>query len=498
MKRFFLSTYKKLGPDDFPHLFLSSNILPNREELQSGWVVLQFDVKNEVGDALVGEGVFYAKAEAEEATYLSIRYEVAGKFHEVDLDLTSKRYRDRLFSIPGGAAELKVYGLLKSQEVRKPHVEIVKTQPVYSVSAKKLYGQDGHRIRLLSPQRRKATEITLNDALKIGSVGWGKEVTRDLLVNITIDVEDKDFSDGCLIQDDLKRWPGVLEAAYLMKGLGVEGTFFVNVYEALESSLEEKLKRICRELDGLGHEVALHTHPSSHLAWYNKELPNYSLDEQVAILSKGKKALEEWTGSEVKSYRAGGYRYNKDTIEALAKVGISIDSSFLYGFVEESLGLSEYVQPQKVGAIFEAPVTPLAVCGVDGVVRAKKADLNWMTSEEHVQLVKDFSIRDTGYLNYMLHSFSFCDRRQLGKWGDGKDESRVLSKAVCHNEVLEGKRRIVVFGEKNDETKKFTSFLLDLKDHGAKFKTIRDSQNFFENSIDDECLLFDKLPLIVY
>lgn len=496
MKRVFLSNFKEVV-SGIEEKFLKSHVLNKKEDLSSFTKVFWASINGKESSILSSGRVFYAKRMKNTELLLIFKYTVSGTNKSINVDLSSSKYRDKTFSIPTEAKEIEVYCLSKAREDIAVEILISPTQPIYSVSPRMLFGNQGHKIKILPLEKRKAKERTLNQALRLGCVRWNEEVSKELLVNITIDVEDKDFPDGCLIQDDLGRWPGVLEAAYKMKSLGVSGTFFVNVYEAMERSLEGKLRKICLELVTLGHEVGLHTHPSNHLIWYNKELPSYSLKEQRNILKKGKDALEKWTGIEVKSFRAGGYRYNKDTIKAVEAVGLSVDSSFLYGFVEQPLELANYILPNKIGEVYEAPITPIIISGKDEVLRIKKADLNWLNEDEHLQLVEDFTQRGGGYLNYMLHSFSFCDRRQIGKWGDGKKELSLLKDSMAHNNKREGRRRIVVFGEKKKEFDKFVDFLLTLKSAGANFKTVGEAMDDFEELFPEEKVPNDSIPLLL-
>ena len=57
----------------------------------------------------------------------------------------------------------------------------------------------------------------------------------------------------------------------------------------------------------------------------------YSFNEQVEILEHGIDCLKRWGAGKPIAHRAGAYGINIDTIKALKKVGIYIDSSMFFG-----------------------------------------------------------------------------------------------------------------------------------------------------------------------
>ena len=117
---------------------------------------------------------------------------------------------------------------------------------------------------------------------------------------------------------------------------GLRGVFFV---EPLFSARfgARYLEQIVRLIDDAGQEVQLHLHPEwtdeisppiiPNVAGKRQHLTYYSLDEQTALIRHARNLLENVLGKPVSAFRAGSYAINEDTFAALARCGISVDSS---------------------------------------------------------------------------------------------------------------------------------------------------------------------------
>lgn len=159
---------------------------------------------------------------------------------------------------------------------------------------------------------------------------------------------------------------------------GLRATFFLDVYEYTFYG-KEAMKEVATYLTQRGHDVQLHTHP----AWspedsrdstrvrnmkrdkscFDPERPwmyQYSLEEQTDIIRHGKELLEEWTGESIVAHRSGGYGFNRDTLLALGRNGISVDSSMYPGHPNCLYAPAENVGDEYDG-ILEIPVTFLVV-----------------------------------------------------------------------------------------------------------------------------------------
>ncbi|MFO1418582.1 MAG: hypothetical protein U1E83_07905 [Methylotetracoccus sp.] len=258
--------------------------------------------------------------------------------------------------------------------------------------------------------------------------GYTGSATAQTRAIITIDVESNDrFT---LPEQVVAACPGAPDCGLMgivrmLQQHGMSGTFFLNVYEQIKWG-ESALRGITAQLQGGGQDLALHTHPQ----WmYDPQRPGmnqYSLDEQSAIISEGVRLLRAWTGQPVVAHRAGDYAANEDTLEALRRSGIVVDSSYFWGHPHcqlDGLGLPRNL-PVMLGSLVEIPVTIYQRAespGSGGTLveparRVRKIDVDWFDGvDEAVAAVDAVKDADLPYLVVFLHSFSFLSHRG----GDG-------------------------------------------------------------------------------
>jgi hypothetical protein len=119
-----------------------------------------------------------------------------------------------------------------------------------------------------------------------------------------------------------------------LKAHGLKACFFVDPMPALVYGLDP-IKRITAAILEAGQEVQLHLHPnwagahagdggSTHAPF---ELIDYSLDEQIKLLSGAADMLVAAGAPEPIAFRSGSYSANDDTLTALARLGFAYDSS---------------------------------------------------------------------------------------------------------------------------------------------------------------------------
>lgn len=98
----------------------------------------------------------------------------------------------------------------------------------------------------------------------------------------------------------------------------------------------EAFSEVVRWLDGAGHDVQLHTHSeylpeefwTAHGFGYRPRFLNqYDLKKAVFMLGHFSKLLSDLTGKPVLAYRAGSFRWNANTLRALAELGIPLSSN---------------------------------------------------------------------------------------------------------------------------------------------------------------------------
>lgn len=141
-----------------------------------------------------------------------------------------------------------------------------------------------------------------------------------------------------------------------------------------------------------------------------------SLKQQVETLAKGIELLEAWTGIAPMAHRSGGYSINEDTVKALKRVGIRLDSSMNASHPNSLLTWSRNQVVERDG-IIELPVT---LCNyMVGFRYGKRAawfykklmktDLDLLTLEEFRELVIVAQASDVRVLNLFMHSYSLLE-----------------------------------------------------------------------------------------
>ena len=209
---------------------------------------------------------------------------------------------------------------------------------------------------------------------------------------------------------------GLMEIARMFAERGLAATFFLNVFE-YRTWGEAPMRDIVTRLQAAGQDVALHTHPQFAYDPLRNEMYQYNLAEQTTIIRDGVKLLQEWTGLPVVAHRAGDYSANEDTLEALRRNGVRVDSSYFLGHPRcrlDALGLPSNM-PSFIDGLTEFPVTvyeraerPEALEAIFPPVSSiRKIDVNWMTGGDEVRSAIDAVIKaKIPYLVVFLHSFS--------------------------------------------------------------------------------------------
>jgi hypothetical protein len=158
-------------------------------------------------------------------------------------------------------------------------------------------------------------------------------------------------------------------------------------------------------------------------------LHEYSLKEQIEILSLGANKIREWIGVYPTAHRAGMYGINADTFQALERVGISYDCSWFYGNRNCKLSCSIRNKPFRLGNTIEIPVTVFKkIVTVRNPVATLKAILVQKEGRQSLVRGEQFKKLDTRYgatleeikkvitesdpkavIILFLHSFNFLD-----------------------------------------------------------------------------------------
>ena len=210
---------------------------------------------------------------------------------------------------------------------------------------------------------------------------------------------------------------GLTAMARLIEKRGWSGTFFLDVYEHRKWG-ETAMRNIAVGLQAAGHDVELHTHPQWAYDPARGAMHQYSLDEQTTIIRDGVRLLQTWTGRSVVAHRAGAYTADEQTLVALERNGVRLDSSLFWKDPDsrlDGLGLPRNL-PAWHGRVAEIPVTvyeredrsPMFGAALAPVTVLRKIDANWFINENEVRDAIDAAVAsDIPVLVVFLHSFSF-------------------------------------------------------------------------------------------
>jgi peptidoglycan/xylan/chitin deacetylase (PgdA/CDA1 family) len=223
---------------------------------------------------------------------------------------------------------------------------------------------------------------------------------------------------------------GAYRIADICAANGAPATFFVDVYEYTFWGID-RMHDLCRGLVDRGFDVQLHTHPGwrddphdfpalrqlkrekSYLSHEQDFMAKLPLDKQVEVLEHGLSLIEDWTGVRPVAHRSGGYSINADTVTAMQRVGIELDSSMHWGHAHSQLTWSRNAVIERDG-VLELPVTLMDYCfrlpGAGTIYRkSMKTDVDSCTLEELVAYVDAAAASGVTLMNLFMHSYSLLD-----------------------------------------------------------------------------------------
>lgn len=213
----------------------------------------------------------------------------------------------------------------------------------------------------------------------------------------------------------------------ILEKYSIKGEFFVDIYPYKKIG-EDKFTTLCQNIIQRGHNIQLHTHPSTGFDEKRIYMYQYSLEEQIEILQLGKQKIKEWTGKNPIAHRAGGYGINENTFKALERVGIQYDSSYFYGNENCKLQCDVKNKPFKVSNVTEIPITVFEktlnynLFGINISRREcfQKLDVRYGVTVDEIKKVVNNSSKNS-IIMLFLHSFNFLHlpynfrKRKYGK-----------------------------------------------------------------------------------
>lgn len=151
----------------------------------------------------------------------------------------------------------------------------------------------------------------------------------------------------------------------LLDKYNIKATFFVDVY-SVKTEYKDKLIKICQQLTQTGHDLELHTHPNGMFDSKRGCMKEYSLDEQIEIIRRGKEIFKEWFGIIPVAHRAGDWGANNNTLIALKRNNLLADCSMFYKWRQCGLNSPLLTKNSVVdsGGILEIPATVFGCAGM--------------------------------------------------------------------------------------------------------------------------------------
>lgn len=153
---------------------------------------------------------------------------------------------------------------------------------------------------------------------------------------------------------------------------GLHGVFFVEPLFADRFGVDP-LAEIVGAVREARQEVQLHLHTEwadearvpvvSAASGKRQHLRQYSLDEQVILITRGRRLIEQAGARGIDAFRAGSFAFNIDTLRALATAGIRFDSSYnatCFGPDSGVLPGVPVLGPIECEGVYEYPMTVFA------------------------------------------------------------------------------------------------------------------------------------------
>lgn len=217
--------------------------------------------------------------------------------------------------------------------------------------------------------------------------------------------------------------------------------FFVDFAEAWDYG-RDKVERVVRTILDRGHNVGVHIHPD-HMADKNRLfLYEYSREEQYDMIKRCTELYTEIVGRPPKSFRAGKYGANHDTLDILSELGYKYDFSEFYH--QKWCGIQPPITinaPCRYKNLVEFPVTMHQSVHIGPFVREDKLDIEQMTAGELKYALTQIAKAPFDMVTTLFfHSFSLLKWREQpdtpGVNGKNIEKLKSAVKAVAENKEL--------------------------------------------------------------
>jgi peptidoglycan/xylan/chitin deacetylase (PgdA/CDA1 family) len=197
----------------------------------------------------------------------------------------------------------------------------------------------------------------------------------------------------------------------ILRDNGLRAVFFVEPLFSFYYGLDA-LQELVGLIMAAGQDVQMHIHPE----WLDvlpdeivprrknmQMLHRFSLDEQTVLLEAAASRLVEAGAPRPTAFRSGNYSANADTLRALARIGVKVDSSInaCFDFPYPDKDGARLLYPSSIENIAEYPVTLFR----DGFGRVRPMQITACSRAEMVQCLT--RARDQGLPAATLVSHNF-------------------------------------------------------------------------------------------
>lgn len=194
---------------------------------------------------------------------------------------------------------------------------------------------------------------------------------------------------------------------------GLTGVFFI---EPLFSTRfgEQPLAEIVGLVSESHHEVQLHLHTEwvdesrlpllADIHTKRQHLRYFSQEEQATLIAIGCRLLKQAGASEINSFRAGSFGFNRDTLGAISTNGIPFDSSYnasMFGLDSGVMSGVMVVEPIECDGVYEYPMTVFN----DGTGRLRHTQLTACSAKEMEGLL--WQALEAGRSSFVILSHGF-------------------------------------------------------------------------------------------
>ncbi|MFM9853743.1 MAG: polysaccharide deacetylase family protein [Sphingomonadaceae bacterium] len=219
-----------------------------------------------------------------------------------------------------------------------------------------------------------------------------------------------------------------------LEAAGLKGVFFVDPMPALVYD-EAIVANIVAPIIARGHEVQLHIH-TEWLEWAKASpvgtrlggnLADFSLEDQVTLLTCAADLIERAGAPRPTAFRAGNFGANDDSLRALAKIGLRWDSSVNAAYLNQGCKIgcdAGQIDPIARHGVIEVPVSGL----FDRPGRMRPAQICALSTREMRAALSHAASQGQDPFVIVTHSFEMLSRDRSRP--NGSVMARFV--AMCH------------------------------------------------------------------